>query len=135
VGNSGTRARGEHVRRVASSRECNKAGEGGDIVIRSPEGRGSAKRGEGREEALSQAAAGFTVEDGMLEGFCHNAAPGASGGSVTIVPGRVCCQVALARPHLMKAAGKEFGEAHEGVGCESGEVSVIRRWMGERSPM
>ena len=43
MGNSGTRARGEHDRRVASGRECNKAGESGNIVIRSPEGRGSVK--------------------------------------------------------------------------------------------
>jgi len=71
----------------------------------------------------------------VLEGFCRNAAPGASGGSVPIVPGRVCCQVALARSHLMKAAGKEFGEAHEGMGRERGEVSIIPRWMGEGSPM
>ena len=118
MGNSGTRARGEHVRRIASGRECNKAGESGDIVIRSPEGGGSAKRGEGREEALSQAAAGFAVEDGVLEGFCRNAAPGAGGGSVSIVPGGMRCQVALARPHLMKVAGKELGEAHEGMGRE-----------------
>jgi len=116
VGNSGTRARGEHVRWVASGRECNKAGESGDILIRSPEGRGSVKGGEGREEALLQAAAGFAVEDGVLEGFCRNAAPEAGGGSVPIVPGRMCCQVALARPHLMEAASKEFGEAHEGMG-------------------
>jgi len=40
VGNSGTRARGEHVRRIASGRECNKAEKSGDIVIRSPEGQG-----------------------------------------------------------------------------------------------
>jgi len=113
MGNSGTRARGEHVRRVASGCECNKAGESGDIVIRSPEGQGSVKRGEGREEALFQAAAGLAVKDGVLEDFCRNAAPGAGGGSVPIVPGRVCSQIALARPHLMKAASKEFGEAHE----------------------
>jgi len=58
------------------------------------------------------------MEDGVLEGFCRSAAPGAGGGSVPIVPGRMCSQVALARPHLMKAAGKEFGEAHEGMGYE-----------------
>ena len=113
MGNSGTRARREHVRRVASGRECNKAGESGDIVIRSPEGRGSVKRGEGREEALFQAAAGFAVKDGVLEGFFRKVAPGAGRGSVPIVPGGMCCQIALARPHLMKAASKEFGEAHE----------------------
>jgi len=33
VGNSGTRAQGEHVRRIASGRECNKPGKGGDILI------------------------------------------------------------------------------------------------------
>jgi len=118
VGNSGTRARWEHVRQVASGCECNKVGESGDIVIRSPERRSSVKRGDGREEALFQAAAGLAVEDGVLEGVCRNAAPGAVGGSVPIVPGRMCCQVALARPHLVKAAGKEFGEAHEGMGHE-----------------
>ena len=89
MGNSGTGARGEHVRRVAGSHECNKAGKSGDVVIRGPEGRGCVKRGEGQEEALSQAATGFAVEDGVREGLSHNAAPRAGGGSVPIVPGRV----------------------------------------------
>jgi len=53
VGNSGTRARGEHVGQIARVCECNKLGKSGDIVIRSPEGRGGIKRGEGWEEALS----------------------------------------------------------------------------------
>ena len=135
MGNSKTRARGEHVRRVANGRECNKVEESGDIMIRSPEGRSSVKRGDGREEALFQAVASLAVEDGVLRGFRRNAAPGAGGGSVSIVPGRMCCQVALARPHLMEAASKEFGEAHEGMRRKRGEVFVIWRRMGERSPM
>ena len=56
MGGTESRPQGEHVRRIASGRECNRAGESGNIVIRSPEARGGAKRREGWEEALSQAA-------------------------------------------------------------------------------
>ena len=91
MGNTGARARGEHVRRVACGSECNKKGKSGDVVIRGPEGRGGVKRGEGWEVTLSQAAACFTVDDGVIEGLSHGAAPGAGGGSVLIVPGRMGC--------------------------------------------
>jgi len=123
VGSTGSRAQGEHVRWKAGGRECDKSRKDGQIVIGGPYGRGGVKRGEGREATLSQAATGFTVEDGMLKGFSRGAAPGAERGSVPIKPGRMGCEVAFARPHLMEATGHELGEAHEGVGRE-------RRWVG-----
>ena len=135
MGSSRTRARGEHVRQVASGCECNKMGKSGYIVIRSPEGRGGAKRGEGREETLSQAAAGFAVENGLLKGLGRVAAPGAGGGSVSVVSGWVCCQVACARPHLREAAGKELGQAPEGMGRKQGKVLVVWGRVSEGSQM
>jgi len=36
VGRSGARARGEHLRRIASGRESNKTGESSDIMIGGP---------------------------------------------------------------------------------------------------
>jgi len=58
----------------------------------------------------------------MLKGFRRGAAPGAERGGVPIEPGRMGCEVALARPHLVETTGHEFGEAHEWVGRE-------RRWV------
>jgi len=70
----------------------------------------------------------------MLKGFSRTAAPWAGRGSVPIVPGRVCSHVAFARPDLMEAAGKELGEAHEGMERKRGKVSVVRGGGGrERS--
>ena len=59
---------------------------------------------------------GFAVEDGVLKGLSRSAAPRAGRGSVSVVSGRMGREVALARPHLMEAASKEFGETHKGVG-------------------
>jgi len=85
-------------------------------VIGGPKARGGVKRSEGREETLSQAAAGFAVQDGMLKGFGRGVAPGAVRGRVPIKPARMGCEVAVARPHLMEATGHELREAHQGVG-------------------
>jgi len=63
------------------------------------------------------------TEDGVLEGLGFFFSTGAGGGGV-VVPGRVCSQVALPRPHLVKAAGREFVEAHERVGLQRGTVGV-----------
>jgi len=93
------------------------------------------KRGEGREETLLQAATGLAVEDGMLKGFSRGAAPGAERGSVPIKPGRVGCEVAFARPHLMEATGYELGEAHEGVGRERRRVRIAWGRRSERAPL
>ena len=93
------------------------------------------KQGESREETLSQVAAGFAVEDGILNGLSHGAAPRAGGGSFPVVPGRMGHEVALAQPPLMEAASKEFGETNEGVGLKRGEVCIVRRRVGTRGPM
>ena len=71
----------------------------------------------------------------MLKGFSRGAAPGAGGGSVSIEPGRMGCEVAFARPHLMKATGQEFGEAHEGVGRERRRVGIAWGRRSERAPL
>jgi len=39
-----------------------------------------------------------------------------AGGGAIIVPGRVGAEVALPRPHLVKASCIKLGEAHERVG-------------------
>ena len=62
------------------------------------------------------------MKDGVLKGFSRGTASGAERGSVSIKPERMGCEVALTRPHLMKATGHELGEAHKGVRCE-------RRWV------
>jgi len=51
----------------------------------------------------------------MLKRLSRGTAPGAGGGSVPVVPGRMGCKVAFAQPHLMEAAGKELEETHKGV--------------------
>jgi len=71
----------------------------------------------------------------VLKGFSRGAAPGAERGSIPIKPGRMGCEVALARPHLMKATGQEFGEAHEGVGRERRRVGVTWGRRCERAPL
>ena len=78
------------------------------------------------KKTLSQAVTGLAVEDGVLKGLSRSAAPRADGGSVAIVPGRMGCQVAFARPHLVEAAGKELREAHEGIGRERRVVRISR---------
>jgi len=71
----------------------------------------------------------------MLKGFSRGAAPGAERGSVPIKPGRVGCEVAFARPHLMEATGHQLGEAHEGVGRERRWVRIAWGRRSERAPL
>jgi len=71
----------------------------------------------------------------VVKGLSCSAAPRAGGGSVPVVPGRMGCEVALARPHLMGAAGKEFGKTHIGVGRKRGEICIVWRRVGKRGPM
>jgi len=51
----------------------------------------------------------------VLECLGGLGAAGAGGGAI-IVPGRVGAEVALPRPHLVKASCVELGEAHERMG-------------------
>jgi len=53
----------------------------------------------------------------VREGLRGLGAAGAGGGAI-IVPGWVGAEVALPRPHLVKATRIELGEAHERVGFE-----------------
>ena len=71
----------------------------------------------------------------MLKGLSRGAAPRAGGGSVPVVPGRMGREVALARPHLMEVASKEFGKTHNGVRGKRGEVRIVRRRVGKRGPI
>ena len=71
----------------------------------------------------------------MLKGFSRGAAPGAEGGSVTIEPGEMGCEVALTGPHLVEAAGHKLGEAHEGVRCERRRVRIAWGGRSERAPL
>ena len=59
------------------------------------------------------------MEDGVLEGLrgFHAAGAGGRGG---IIPGRVGAEVALPRPHLVKATRVELGEAHKQMGFSEG---------------
>jgi len=50
-----------------------------------------------------------------------------TGGRGVVAPGGVCAEVALARPHLVKAARGELVEAHEWVGLDRGAVRVSGR--------
>jgi len=59
----------------------------------------------------------------VLEAFGGFAAPGA-GGQAVIVPGRVGAEVALPRPHLVKATRVELGKAHKWMGRQRGAVGV-----------
>ena len=61
----------------------------------------------------------------MLEGLGSLGASGAGGWAV-VVPGRVSAEVAVARPHLVKATRVEFGEAHKRMRLERGAVCVSR---------
>jgi len=63
----------------------------------------------------------------VLEGLGGHGASGAGGGTI-IVPGWVGAEVALPRPHLVKATCVELGEAHERMGLERGAVG-ISRWV------
>jgi len=71
----------------------------------------------------------------MLKGLGRGAAPGAERGGVPIKPGRVGCEVAFSRPHLMEATGHEFGEAHERVGRERRWVRIAWGRRRERAPL
>ena len=51
-----------------------------------------------------------------------------------MVPGRVCCQIALTGSHLMDAACNELVQAHEGVGGEAGWVGIVLRGREICSP-
>ena len=62
----------------------------------------------------------------MLEAFGGFAAPGA-GGRAFIVPGWVGAEVALPRPHLVKATRVELGKTHKWVGRQRGAVGVSFR--------
>jgi len=75
------------------------------------------------------------VKNGVLKGLSRSAASRAGGGSGPVVPGSMDHKVALAQPHLMKAASKEFGETHKGGGSKRGEVCIVRRWMGKSGQM
>ena len=59
----------------------------------------------------------------MLERLRGLGAAGAGGGAV-VVPGGMCAEVALARPHLVEATRVKLGKAHEGVGFERRAVFV-----------
>ena len=84
--------------------------------------------------AGSGRALGGTAEDGLLKGLGFLHASGAGGGGV-VVPGLVCSQVALPRPHLVKAAGREFVETHERVGLQRGTVGVSSWVRGRVIPV
>jgi len=71
----------------------------------------------------------------VLKGFSRGAAPGAERGSVPIKPGRMGCEVAFTRPHLMEATGHEFGEGHEGVGRERRWVRIAGGRRSKRAPL
>ena len=87
------------------------------------------------EEAVLLHPSGFAVEDSMLNGFGGRTTGWAEGGQIFVEPGGVSGKVAFAGPHLMDAAGKKLGEAHEGMGRKGGMVR-ISWWRGsERAPM
>jgi len=71
----------------------------------------------------------------MLKGFGRGVAPRAERGSVPIEPGRVGCEVAFARPHLMEATGHELREAHKGVGRERRWIKIAWGRRSERAPL
>ena len=62
----------------------------------------------------------------MLEALGGFAAPWA-GGRAFIVPGWVGTEVALPRPHLVKATRVELGKAHKWMGRQRGAVGVSSR--------
>jgi len=71
----------------------------------------------------------------VLKGFSRGAASEAEGGSVSIKPGGMGCEVALTGPHLVEAPGHELGEAHKGVWCERGGVRIAWGGRSERAPL
>ena len=64
---------------------------------------------------LFLAGKGLAVEDGVLNGLGGKPAPRTEGGEISVEPGRVSGQVALARSHLMNPARQELGKPHEWV--------------------
>ena len=62
----------------------------------------------------------------MFKGF-GGLVIGGTGGRGVVAPEGVCAEVALARPHLVKAARGEPVEAHEPVGLDRGAVGVPGR--------
>jgi len=58
-----------------------------------------------------------TTEYGVLKGLGGLVAAG-SGGRGIVASGGVCAEVALARPHLVKAARGELVKANEWVGFD-----------------
>ena len=63
----------------------------------------------------------------MLEGLWGLVAPGAGRRDVDVIPGGMCAEVALARPHLVQVARGELVEAHKPMGPERGAVWVAGR--------
>ena len=57
------------------------------------------------------------TEYGVFKGLGGLVAAGTGGRSI-VAPGGVCAEVALARPHLVKAARGELVKAHEWVGLD-----------------
>jgi len=69
----------------------------------------------------------------VLEWFWFSAAPEAGAVGVFIDPGRVGCQVALRRSHLVNSPRHEFPQAHERVWGGGGGVLIV--WRGRVTVM
>ena len=101
----------KHARREGTGRGPNKAGERAQEDGRGPGGGVGAQLRDPLEVAVPGWRLGRTVENGVREGLRGFQAAGA-GGRGRVVPGGVGAEVAFTRPHLVKAAPVEFGEAH-----------------------
>ena len=71
----------------------------------------------------------------MFEGLWGGAAPRTEGREFAIEPGGVGCEIALTGPHLMDAASKKLGEAHERVRRQGGREGVTGGRRGQSGPL
>jgi len=105
------------------SRKPNIPGESAQEGCPGPDGSVGAKASDPLKVAGPGRLLRWAVEDGVLEGLGGLGAAGAGGWSVVVL-GRVGAEVALTRPHLVKATCVASGEAHERMRLRRGAVLV-----------
>ena len=71
----------------------------------------------------------------MFEGLRGGAAHRTEGGEFAVEPGGVGSEVALTRSHLMDAARKELGEAHERVVSQGWGEGIAWGRRGKSGPL